>query len=130
MRRFPWLDVGILAGWVIGVIAVVAIAVVAWTACCGWRSAAISDVAQPTSLTLLAHPQDYFPHGMPSGVSVWVTGEVKGSAEMWTGNWKRQEISGRVDWSEYHDWFDNQCVLQYKPIGPVSGQLVIRYMFH
>jgi hypothetical protein len=49
---------------------------------------------------------------------------------VWASNWEMQRLSGRVDWRVYHDWFSPDCTLRYRPVGQVSGWLVVRYQFH
>lgn len=96
----------------------------------GWRSVVIADASQPVDFTVTSTSWDCYPLGHPSGVSVWVTGEITGEAEVWADYWEPKRLSGRVDWRVYHDWFGDTCLLHYKPIGPVSGNLVVRYQFH
>lgn len=95
----------------------------------GWSVAPLGDVGQPADLVLTANDRRLM--GNPSGLSVHVTGEIDGMAEVWAGNWEPKRLSGRVDSRVYHDWFSPDCTFHYRPVGgPVSGRLVVRYQFH
>lgn len=65
-----------------------------------------------------------------SGLTLHVTGEINGQAYIFASNWEKKELSGKVDWGIYHDWFEPTCVLQYEPVSVTSGKLRIDYTFH
>jgi hypothetical protein len=94
-----------------------------------WRSVPISDVDRPTEFTVTHDNSDISPFGT-NGISVWVVGEITGEAELWAENWTPLRLSGRVNARVYHDWFTDDCTLNYKPLGPVSGRLTVYYQFH
>jgi hypothetical protein len=90
----------------------------------GWQSYVIADVSRASDISLSA------PSEKVSGVSVWVTGQIDGKAEIWAASWDRQIVSGQVNCRAYHDWFDRDCQLHYEPLGVHSGTLTVRYQFH
>ena len=93
----------------------------------GWSTAPLADVGQPADLALTGGRGLL---GIQSGLSVHITGEIDGVAEVGANNWEVQRLSGRVDWRVYHDWFSPDCTLHYRPVGRVSGRLVVRYQVH
>ena len=94
----------------------------------GWAVAPLASVRQPADLVLTA--SESWLMGSPSGLSVHITGEIDGEAEVWAENWEPQRLTGRVNCRLYHDWFAPTCTLHYRPLGEVSGGLVVRYQFH
>jgi hypothetical protein len=94
-----------------------------------WQSVKIPDVTRPADLTLRAQPGDEWLLGSVSGISVWVTGEIDGEAEIFAGSSKAQRISGRVDLRVYRDKFEPACMVHYRPNGVTTGWLVVRYKF-
>ena len=94
------------------------------TGCSRKRVTTIPDPTKPTVVTLTGG------NGSPSGVSIRITGEIDGTAEVYAGNWDRKKLSGVVDWQIYHDWFEPTCDLHYEPSGVSSGSLTIEYTIH
>ena len=95
----------------------------------GWAVAPLANVGQPADLVLSA--SESWLMGSPSGLSVHIMGQIDGEAEVWAPNWEPQRLTGRVDYRVYHDWFAGPtCTLHYRPLGEVSGGLVVRYKFH
>ncbi len=117
-----WLALG-------GALAVAAVVIVCYLLGGGWSVALLDDVGQSADLALAG--QDSRLTGGTSGLSVHITGEIDGVAEVWADNWEPKRLSGRVDWRVYHDWFSPNCTPHYRPVGgQVSGRLVVRYCFH
>jgi hypothetical protein len=108
-----------------GVLAVVAV-------CCllgdRWSEAPLAHVGQTADLALSGGGS--WRMGDPSGLSVHITGAIEGAVDVWVDNWEPQRLTGRVDWRVYHDWLYPTGTLHYRPLGKVSGRLVIRYQFH
>ena len=94
----------------------------------GFSTAPLPAVGQSADLALTGSSSHLL--GNPSGLSVHIMGEIDGVAEVWADNWEPERLSGRVDWRVYHDWFSPSCTLHYRPVGQVSGRLVVRYQFH
>jgi hypothetical protein len=91
-----------------------------------WSDVEIRDVSKPAILNLhVASGQ-----AEPTGISVWVSGEIDGEADVWAGNWEPERVHGKVNFQIYHDWFQRDCDLHYEPINVTSGKLVIHYEFH
>jgi hypothetical protein len=106
-----------------------AVLVAAFTCECGRQSAALPDVTQPADLVLSARPWDGWPLSI-SGLSVRVSGEIDGEAEVWAGDGAPQRVAGRVDWSApIHDWFSPSCHFHYRPKNVSAGRLVVCYEF-
>jgi len=84
----------------------------------------VGDVTNKSSITLAS------PSKGVSGLTLHVTGEINGQAYVFASNWEKRELSGKVDWEIYHDWFEPTCVLQYEPVSVTSGNLRIDYTFH
>jgi hypothetical protein len=96
----------------------------------GWREIPISPIPQEHHVVVTARDGDAWPMKRPSGLSIWITGEIDGEVEIWSTGWPRERLSGKVDWRVYHDYFDKRCVISYRPVTARSGHLVIRYEFH
>ena len=94
----------------------------------GWSAARLPDVSKQADIVLTSGGRGLL--RTQSGLSIHITGDIDGVAEVWASNWGVQRLSGRVDWQVYHDWFSPDCTLHYQPVGPVSGRLAIRYRFH
>ena len=84
----------------------------------------IENVTNKSSITLAT------PSKGVSGLTIHVTGEINGQAYVFASNWEKKELSGKVDWRIYHDWFEPTCVLQYEPVSVTSGNLRIDYTFY
>ena len=64
-------------------------------ACFGLRWVSVEDVNQPANFTVSRRSLDFFPE--TTGMSVWITGEINGAAEVWVDGREPQQLSGRVD---------------------------------
>jgi len=95
-----------------------------------WQSVELADAGKPTTFVLTARPGDGWPMGSITGISVWITGDINGQAEMWADNRDRIRLNGTIDLKAYHDWFEPSCHLYFEPQGRVFGKLVVRYKFH
>ena len=118
VRWRRWLALG-------GLLAIAAVVAVRGLVGDGWSTAPLPEAGQPAELALTGGGG-----GLQSALSVHITGEIDGVAEVWASNWEVEQLSGRVDWRVYHDWFLPDCILHYRPVGHVSGRLVVRYRFH
>jgi hypothetical protein len=107
---------------------VVAVGAFAWHV--SWQTAHIPDVAQPADLVMTARYGDGWPMSSVNGLSLRVTGEIDGEAEVWTADGSPRLVSGRVDLLVGHDWFQPTCHLHYRPKGVTKGKLIVRYQFH
>jgi hypothetical protein len=99
---------------------------ICWLWRLGWSDVEIDDVSEPEILNLHVESE----RAEPTGISVWVSGEINGEADVWAGNWKPERLHGKVNFHVYHDWFQRECELHYEPIDATSGKLVIYYEFH
>jgi hypothetical protein len=93
-----------------------------------WRSVEVPDVTQEADLPISARPFDGL--GFISILSIRVTGEIDGEAEVWTDYAPHQQIRGQVDWQVGHDWFDPTSHIHYRPRGVTSGKLRVYYLFN
>jgi hypothetical protein len=85
-------------------------------------------VTQEADLPISARSFDGWPVGV-TGLTIWVTGEIDGEAEVWAGSWDHQRLSGKVDWRVDRDWYESDCQIHYRPHGVTKGTLKIRYSF-
>ena len=92
--------------------------------CKGRGTIAVSDVTATNTFTLTSRG------GSISGLTLHVRGHLDGTGYIYAGNWDTQALSGAVDWTIYHDWFETNCVLHYDPLGVHTGTLTIQYEFH
>ena len=97
-----------------------------------WNSVVIADVSQPIRLTLENRPMGWwFPFDLDaSGLSVRITGDINGTAEVSVAHYPVERLSGKVDWMCGGDFFTNECLMEYKALGPVSGTLTVHYKFY
>ena len=111
--------------WITVALVVVLVGLVAAIALSpGWQTHEIADVTQEFDIALSALSDNV------SGISIWVTGQIDGNAEISAPDWDRQFVFGKVGFRAYHDWFDRDCHLHYRPLGVKSGTLTVRYQFH
>jgi len=71
---------------------------------------------------------------MVSGLSIYISGYIDGSATISLcendQNVREYEISsGKVCIRRSGDWYNNECLIKYKPTNVSSGYLKIRYYF-
>jgi hypothetical protein len=83
----------------------------------------VGDVTKKSSITLTSPTKDVV------GLTIRVTGDINGRAYVFTGNWEKKELSGKVDCVIYHDWSAPTCILYYEPVSVTSGNLRIDYTF-
>ena len=116
-----------LSVWLAGitVAALLISVIVVWQSNRHWFE--ITDVVTPISITSRA-PESSWMH--VTAISVQVSGEIDGDAEIWADGWTRQRISGKVDWAVYRDWYTSDFTLHYRPISAKTGKLLIKYQFH
>jgi hypothetical protein len=110
------------AGAVLAGFLVPLVGIFAWHS--SWKTLTVPDVCHAADIDLAAGS------GSINGVTVWLSGSIDGTAEIWAEGWDRQIVSGQVDWRVYHDWFSQGCKLHYQPQGVTNGKLVVRYRFH
>ena len=67
--------------------------------------------------------------GTPSGVTLHVRGHIDGEAKVYAANWTAEVISGDVDWTVGHDYFDPEIVVEYKPTRVTAGHLDFELIF-
>jgi hypothetical protein len=89
----------------------------------------INDVTTTNVLTLVSGYSG-ISNDIPSGISLRVYGQLDGTAFVYGEEWEPVTITGAVDWSVYHDWFEPSCVLYYAPQNVRSGHLKVSYTFH
>ena len=85
---------------------------------------AVSDVTTTNSFTLVSHSDSV------SGLTLHLRGQLDGTGYIYAGNWDTQALSGTIDRTIYHDWFETNCVLHYYSVGVYTGALSIHYEFH
>ena len=92
---------------------------------CSDRGAVVvSDVAATNDFTLKSRGR------LISGLALHVRGQLDGTGYIYAANWETQALSGTIDWKIYHDWFEKNCTLHYRPEGVRTGSVTIEYEFH
>jgi hypothetical protein len=86
----------------------------------------IDDPARTNQFTVVSESTTH----RISGLTLHFQGQIDGTAYVWAANWSTQALSGNVDWSIYHDWFENDCTIHYQPSGVHTGSLKFQYEFH
>ena len=84
----------------------------------------VEDVTNKSSITLTSPSQKV------SGLSLYVTGNIDGRAYISVLDWRKEELSGKVNKLISCDGRMTTCVVQYEPISVTSGNLRIDYTFH
>jgi hypothetical protein len=84
----------------------------------------VEDVTNKSSITLTSPSKDV------SGLSLHVTGYIDGQAYISVLNWKKEELSGKVNKLMSCDGYKPSFVLEYEPISVTSGNLRIDYTFY
>lgn len=86
----------------------------------------VVDASQPRPITFRAERgQDV------SGVTLRVRGHLDGRATVSAveGNWHPEPLTGDVDFTIYHDWFDPICTIDYIPGNGTAGSLTVELTF-
>jgi hypothetical protein len=86
----------------------------------------IDDVTNTTTIRLSnPKPQEYF-----GAICILITGRIDGTASVGTGGYLDRHISsGKVYVKIHGEWYDQECLLEYKPVNVSSGSLKIRYYY-
>lgn len=64
-----------------------------------------------------------------SGIELRFAGTLNGTATITAANWTPNVVQGIVNRNVYHDWFDAECVIEYKPADVRAGDVSIEYRF-
>jgi hypothetical protein len=91
-----------------------------------WKATQLPDVSQPIDLTIAG---DGPIHGIQSMLTIHIIGELDGEAALSIEDRDPYRLKGQVNFRTCCDWYSSRCTLHYRPIGKVSGKLVIHYRF-
>jgi len=94
-----------------------------------WQSIIVEDASQPAYFELHARPGDLWPMENVTGLTVIVTGQIDGTAELTIDGEDPAKLSGTVHYKREGDWYDSDCRIHYVPIDVKSGHLKIRSRF-
>lgn len=89
----------------------------------GPTTIAIPDVTQTNALNLVASHSGKF----VSGLTLRVQGHLDGTGYLSAASFPTQVLSGTINWRMHEDYFQTNCVLQYRPVGVRTGSLTIQY---
>ncbi len=89
----------------------------------------VPDVTKTNHLDLVATHWSGVGGHLPSGLELYVSGHIDGTAYVSFTLWETQRLSGDVQWRIGKDWFETNCVFHYYPENVQGGSLAVRYRF-
>ena len=91
------------------------------------RSVQIENISAAETIVLEAESE------YPSSIRISGRGKIEGAAKislMVDGKaYRTEELSGKVDFEWFNDWYSEEAVLKYKPGTVKSGNLTLKYRF-
>jgi len=98
-----------------------------FSGCSDQRTARISDVTKPETITLKAS------HAQRTtkifGIDLRVHGHIDGNATLGGKNVATQHLAGTFDVKTGGDWYSDTCQLEYSPTNVHAGNVEIEYHF-
>lgn len=94
--------------------------------CNNRQTTQIADVTKPATLSLSPAPRQ----GVSVyGLSLHISGEIEGEAEIWGDELGTNRITGKFEVKRNGDYYATNCVIEYRPIDVRAGRILIQHEF-